>query len=143
MMRKLSLCAALLAMVLGAPYLFAGSGSYVMGYSPAGGVTLGQAGGPPYTSAPALFDYSNLNGSAYQSLYYGVNYVANVAQSNAGAPGNMTFQGFNSTTGILAWGSTQPWNFTNSRGRRPGRTNARVIERQPWHSISPPLTSAS
>src|ERR1700690_1293348 len=68
MMRKLSLCAALLAMLLGAPYLFAGSGSYVMGYSPAGGVTLGQAGGPPYTSAPALFDYSSFNGSSYQSL---------------------------------------------------------------------------
>ena len=28
------------------------------------------------------------------------------------------------------------YEFTNSRGRRPGRTNARVvIERQPWHSI--------
>ena len=26
-------------------------------------------------------------------------------------------------------------NSTNTRGRRPGRTHARVIERQPWHSI--------
>ena len=118
-MRKLSLCTALLAMLLGAPYLFAGSGSFVMGYSPAGGVTVGQAGGPPFTSSPAMFDYSSFNGSSYQSLYYGVNYVANVAQSNAGTPGNMAFQGYNSATGMLAWGSTQPWSFTNTITARP------------------------
>ena len=78
-----------------------------MGYSPAGGVTVGQAGGPPYTSSPALFTYSNFNSGAYQSLYYGMNYVVNVAQSDVLNPGNMAFQGYNPSTGILAWTSTQ------------------------------------
>ena len=34
-------------------------------------------------------------------------------------------------------------NSTNTRGRRPGRTHARVIERQPWHSILLLLTFMS
>jgi hypothetical protein len=78
----------------------------LMDYTSAGGVTIAPGGGPPFTSSPALYAYSNFNGSAYQALYYGVNYVANVAQ--VGAPtGNMAFQGYNSTSGVLARGSTQ------------------------------------
>ena len=111
-MRSLSLCAVLLAILVAVPYGFAGT--YVMGYTPAGGVTLAQAGGPPYTSSPALFAYSNFNSSAYLALYYGVNYVANVAQSNVLGPGNMAFQGYNPSTGILAWTSTQNWVFQNT-----------------------------
>jgi len=66
-----------------------------MGYTPPRGVTLGQAGGDP-TAGLALYDYSNFNSSAYQTLYYGVNYVLNVNQG--GPAGNMAFQGYNSST---------------------------------------------
>jgi hypothetical protein len=111
-MRRLSLCAGWLVMLVAVPYGFAGT--YVMGYTPAGGVTLSQAGGPPYTSAPALFAYSNFNSTAYLALYYGVNNVANVAQSNVLSPGTMAFQGYNPSTGILAWTSTQNWVFQDT-----------------------------
>ncbi len=107
-MKKLGYCGALFAMLVWVPSLFAGT--YVMGYTPAGGVTVGQAGGPPYTSSPALYDYSGFNSTAYQKLFYGVNYVANVAQVGT-STGNMTFQGYNPTTGILAWTSTVNWSF--------------------------------
>jgi hypothetical protein len=94
-------------MLLGAPCLFATT-AYIMGYTPAGGVTVNSGGGPVY-QAPALFSYSNFNSSAYQSLYYGVNYVANVAQ--VGSPtGNMAFGGVTGN-GSLAWGSTVNWTF--------------------------------
>ena len=33
--------------------------------------------------------------------------------------------------------------FTNTRGAMPGRTHARVTERQPWHSILLLLTFMS
>jgi hypothetical protein len=112
-MRKLGCCMTLLAMLLGAPYLFA-STNYVMGYTPPGGVTVTPGGGAPYTSSPSLYSYSGLNSTDYQTLYYGLNYVANVAQSNVGSPGNMAFEGYNPTTGQLIWGSTQAWTFTNT-----------------------------
>lgn len=76
-MRRMSLCAGSLVILVAVPHVFAGS-NFVMGYSPAGGVSVDQAGGPSYTSSPALFTYSNFNSGAYQSLYYGVNYVVNV-----------------------------------------------------------------
>lgn len=124
-MRRLSLCAGLLVILVAVPYVFAGN--YVMGYSPAGGVTVGQAGGPPFTSSPALFTYSNFNSNAYQSLYYGVNYVANVAQSNVLTPGNMAFQGYNPSTGILAWTSTQNWVFANTISQATVSTQTQLI----------------
>jgi len=43
-----------------------------------------------------------------------VNYVVNVAQADVLNPGNMAFQGYNPSTGILAWTSTQNWVFTNT-----------------------------
>jgi hypothetical protein len=124
-MRKLSVGVCLLAMLCGAPYLFAGN--YSMGYTPPGGVTINQGGGPSYTSSPALFSYQGFNSSDYQSLYYGVNYVTNVAQSDVLNPGNMAFQGYNSTTGILAWGSTQPWTFQNTLSLATVSTNTQLI----------------
>ena len=46
--------------------------------------------------------------------------------------------------GLLMTGPVTKRFSPEPRGRRPGRTKARVvIERQPWHSISHPLTSAS
>ena len=104
-MKSLHAMAILLATFVMAPHLFAAT--YVMGYTPAGGVTVGLGSNAPYTSSPALFTYANFNSSAYQTLYYGVNYVANVAQ--VGSPtGNMTFQGV-LANGSLAWGSTANW----------------------------------
>jgi hypothetical protein len=127
-MRKLSFCTTLLAMLLGSPYLFAGT--FVMGYTPAGGVTIAPGGSPPFTSSPALYAYSNFNGSSYQALYYGVNYVANVAQ--VGAPtGNMAFQGYNSTTGVLAWGSTQNWSWAGTVCGYNGPTQF-LVQIQPY-----------
>ncbi len=109
-MKSLCIFVTMLATLLGAPCLFA-STSYVMGYTPAGGVTVAPGGGAPYTSSPALYAYSNFNDSAYQTLYYGVNYVANVAQT--GSPtGNMAFQGV-LANGSLAWGSTANWVFNS------------------------------
>jgi hypothetical protein len=95
-------------------------------YAP-GGVTINQGGGPPYTSSPALFSCVGFNSSDYQSLYYGVNYVTNVAQSDVSNPGNMMFQGYNSTTGILAWGSSQPWTFQNTLSLATVTTNTQLI----------------
>ena len=40
-MRRMAVCAGLLVILVAVPYVFAGT--YVMGYSPAGGVTVGQA----------------------------------------------------------------------------------------------------
>src|SRR5579864_519543 len=109
-MKCLCICVTILTALLGAPCLFAAT-SFVMGYTPAGGVTVASGGGASYTSSPALFAYSNFNGSAYQTLYYGVNFVANVAQ--VGSPtGNMAFQGVLSN-GSLAWGSTANWVFNS------------------------------
>jgi hypothetical protein len=136
-MRKLSCCATLLAMLLGAPYLFA-SINYVMGYTPPGGVTVTPGGGAPYSSSPSLYAYSGLNSADYQTLYYGLNYVANVAQSNVASPGNMAFINYNPSTGILAWGSTATWTFTNTI------TNAPVItETQFYVQIQPVSGSAA
>jgi hypothetical protein len=112
-MRTLSRCATLLALLIGAPYLLA-STTYVMGYTPPGGVNISSGGGAPYTSSPALYGYTGFNSSDYQTLYYGVNYVANVEQSNVSNPGTMAFLGYNPSTGMLIWGSTQPWTFTNT-----------------------------
>ncbi len=130
-MRRLGVCVCVLAILCGAPYLFAGS--YIMGYTPAGGVTIASGGGAPYTSSPALFDYTGFNSSDYQSLYYGVNYVTNVAQSDVSNPGNMTFQGYNSVTGLLAWGSSQPWNFQNTLSLAPVSTYTQlIVQIQPY-----------
>lgn len=108
-MKSLCLFATLLAALVVGPNLF-GATSYVMGYIPAGGVTVTPGGGASYTSSPALYSYSGFNGSAYQSLYYGVNYVANVAM--VGSPtGNMAFQTV-LPNGTLVWGSTVNWQFT-------------------------------
>lgn len=107
-MKSLLVVSTLLAALLVGPSLFAVT--YVMGYTPAGGVTVGNSGFP-FLPLPALFTYSGFNGSAYQTLYYGVNYVANVAQT--GAPtGNMTFQTV-LPNGTLVWGSTVNWAFNS------------------------------
>ena len=138
-MRKLSFCISLLAMLLGAPYLFAGP--YVMGYTPAGGVTVAQAGFP-YTSATAVFAYSGFNSSDYQNLYYGVNYVANVAQSNVLSPGNMSFQSYNPATGVLAWTSTQNWTFTNTIDSSTVSTATQfIVQIQPYTGVNGFLSS--
>jgi len=107
-MKPLRIIATMVAALLVGPYLLAAT--YTMGYTPAGGVTVNSAGGPPYTINPALFTYTNFNSSAYQALYYGVNYVANVAM--VGSPtGNMTFLG-TLANGSLVWASSQNWQFT-------------------------------
>src|SRR5271166_1823319 len=133
-MRRISLCAVLLVLLIAVPYGFAGT--YVMGYSPAGGVTVAQAGGPPFTSSPALFAYSNFNSNSYQNLYYGVNYVANVAQSNVLNPGTMAFQGYNPATGILAWTSTQNWVFQNTVSLATVSTQTQlIVQIQPYTGV--------
>jgi len=124
-MKKLSFFATLLATLLGVPSLYAQT--YTMGYTPPGGVTVTSGGGAPYTSSPALYGYSGFNSSDYQSLYYGVNYVLNVAQSTFTNPGNMSFLGYNPATGILAWGSTQPWVFQNTISLQQVSINTQFI----------------
>jgi len=139
-MRKASLCAVLLVMLAAVPYGFAGN--YVMGYSPAGGVTVAQAGGPPYTSTPQLFAYSNFNSNSYQSLYYGVNYVANVAQSNVMNPGNMAFEGYIPASGILAYGSTQPWVFQNTISLQTISTQTQLVVQIQLYTGTPGFLSS-
>lgn len=127
-MRKLAFCMTALALSLWAPYVSA-STSYIMGYTPAGGVTVNPGGGPDY-QLPALFSYMNFNSSAYQSLYYGVNYVANVAQ--VGSPtGNMAYGGITSN-GSLAWGSTVPWQFTGGTCGAVSTPTQLVVQLQPF-----------
>jgi len=124
-MRKLGYCASLIAILVPVPNMFAQT--YTMGYTPPGGVTVTSGGGAPYTSSPALFAYTGFNSSDYQSLYYGVNYVLNVAQSSVANPGNMAFEGYNPSTGILAWGSTQPWVFQDTISLQQISINTQLV----------------
>jgi hypothetical protein len=133
-MRRLSFYASLIVVLVTVPYGFAGN--YVMGYTPAGGVTVAQAGGPPYTSSPAMFAYSNFNSTAYQTLYYGVNFVANVAQSDVISPGNMAFQGYNASTGTLVWTSTQNWSFQDTLSSQTVSTGTQfLVQIQPYSGV--------
>jgi hypothetical protein len=99
--------------------------TYVMGYPPVGGATItfsGNSIGP----TGGTFAYTGFNSSAYQQLYWGVNFALNVAQSDVLTPGNMVFYSYNPSTGIIAFVSTQNWTFTN------GATSSQVV---------PPLSS--
>jgi len=127
-MRKLFLCIAALALLLWAPCLF-GTTSYVMGYTPPGGVTLNSGGGPVYQT-PSLYSYTNFNSGAYQALYYGVNYAANVAQ--VGSPsGNMVFSGA-TANGSLAWASTSNWQFVSGTCGAVSTPTQLVVQLQPF-----------
>jgi hypothetical protein len=85
--------------------------TYTMGYPPPGGVTLSQSGPGSGAANGQTFSYTGFNSTQYHTLYWGLNFVANV---NEGTPdGNMQFQSYNSTTGIAVWTSTANWIFTS------------------------------
>lgn len=134
-MKRESLCAFLLMMFIAAPSLFGTPTTYTMGYTPAGGVSVGSSGTIP-SAVPTLYSYTGFNSSAYQTLYYGVNYVANV-----GAPGTMAFQGYNPTTGILAWGSTANWSWVGTTCGYTGATQL-IMQVQPFTGSAGFLPSA-
>ena len=108
--------------------------TYTMGYPPAGGVTLTQSGNP-ISNGGGTFAFSGFNTMDYVSLYWGVNTVANVAQSNVASPGNMTFYSYNPSTGIIAFVSTAPWTFTNTLNNTTVSMQTQlVVQLQPFGS---------
>jgi hypothetical protein len=133
-MKRLSVFATLIATLLVGPYLSAVT--YIMGYPPAGGATIIQSGssiGP----TGGTFSYSSFNSAAYVTLYYGVNFVANVAQSDNLSPGNMIFNGYNPATGIISFVSTQPWVFTSGLTGMPVSTMTQlVVQIQPYTGMN-------
>ncbi|HTS35655.1 MAG TPA: hypothetical protein VMH04_08295 [Candidatus Solibacter sp.] len=116
-MKRLSVLASLCAVLLVGPCFSATT--YIMGYPPAGGATITQSGSS-INSTGGTYAYTGFNTNAYVNLYYGVNFVVNVAQSDVVNPGFMVFNSYNPATGIIAFTSTQPWIFTN------GQTNSQV-----------------
>lgn len=84
--------------------------TFTLGYPPPGGVTFGFS--PPGNAGSAAgmtFYFSNLNPSAYNSLYWGPNWVANVRDSiyQPGFTGYMTYAGM-VAPGVYQWASTAP-----------------------------------
>jgi hypothetical protein len=119
-----------LAIFFVGPYLSAVT--YVMGFPPAGGATLMQSGSA-IGATGGTFAYSNFNSSAYQTLYWGVNTVANVAQSDVLSPGNMVFNSYNPSTGIIAFVSTAQWSFTDGQTNSTVSTNTQlIVQVQPY-----------
>jgi hypothetical protein len=110
-MKTLVLCGALLLALTAAT--FSAAVTYTMGYTPPGGVTVVPSG-TSYTTGGATFAYNGFNTADYSQLYWGVNYVANVAQSDNTNPGNMTFYSYTPSTGVIAFVSTQNWVFQNT-----------------------------
>jgi hypothetical protein len=107
-----------------------------MGYPPAGGASITQSGssiGP----TGGTFAYTGFNSSAYVSLYYGVNFVANVAQSDVVNPGNMQFNSYNPSTGTIIFTSTQAWTFINGQSSMPVSTQTQlVVQIQPYTGMN-------
>lgn len=133
-MRKLGVSVVVSAILLVGPYLSAVT--YVMGFPPAGGATLVQSGSSVGATG-GTFAYSNFNSGSYLTLYWGVNTVANVAQSDVLNPGNMTFLSYNPSTGILAFGSTAQWTFINGATSLPVTTNTQlIVQVQPYTGVN-------
>ena len=109
----------------------ASAATYTMGYPPPGGVTLSSAGNGAGAANGQTFSFTGFNTAQYNTLYWGLNSVANV---NQGVPnGNMVFQGYNATTGIAAWTSTSNWVFTS--GNNSGCCNTAtqlLVQLQPF-----------
>ena len=122
-MKKFSVCVFLLAFAASIPCW---SATYTMGYTPPGGVVVAPSG-TSYVNGGATYSYNAFNDLDYVSLYWGVNFVANVAQSNIASPGNMTFNSYNPSTGIITFVSTQPWAFTNTIQRQPVSTATQLV----------------
>jgi len=110
-MKKLTLCFTLLFVLTAAT--FSSAATYTMGYTPPGGVLVASSG-TAFATNGAAYAFSGFNAMDYVNLYWGVNYVANVAQSSVASPGNMTFYAYNAGTGTIVFVSTQNWQFQNT-----------------------------
>lgn len=131
-MKRVALSLALLFALLAITPSYAAT--YTMGYTPAGGVVVTQSG-TSYASGGAAFAYTGFNTADYVNLYWGVNTVANVAQSSVAVPGNMTFNSYNPTTGLIVFVSTQNWTFTNTISLATVSTATQlVVQVQPFGS---------
>jgi Right handed beta helix region len=89
----------------------ASAATFTMGFPPPGGVTFTQAGNGAGSASGLTFAFTGFNTAQYNTLYWGLNSVANVNQGVAN--GNMVFQGYNPATGIAVWTSTSNWVFTS------------------------------
>lgn len=109
----------------------ASAATFTMGFPPPGNVTFTQSGNGAGSATGQTFAYTGFNTAQYNTLYYGLNFVANV---NEGVPdGNMVFQSYNATTGIAVWTSTSNWVFTS--GNNGGCCNTAtqlLVQLQPF-----------
>jgi len=100
--------------------------TYTSGHIPAGGVSTTFSGNSIFSTG-ATYSFTGFNTSDYVSLYWGVNLVANVAQSDNLNPGNMTFTSYNPSTGIIAFTSTQDWTFIDGASNMPVSTPTQLL----------------
>jgi len=129
-MKNFSFCLALVVLLISATASQAAT--FTMGFPPAGGVSTNFTGNS-IMSTGATFAFTNFNTSAYFQLYWGVNTVANVAQSDVVSPGNMVFNSYNPATGIIAFTSTQNWTFISGFTNGPVTTPTQLIlQLQPY-----------
>ncbi len=131
-MKKLALCLALLSALTATTY--SSAATYSMGYTPPGGVTVGSSG-TSFAAGGAIYAFSGFNTMDYVNLYWGVNYAANIAQSNIANPGNMMFYAYNSSTGTIVFVSTQNWQFQNTITTATVSTQTQlVVQLEPYGS---------
>jgi hypothetical protein len=100
--------------------------TYTSGHVPAGGVNTTFSGNSIFSTG-ATYSFAGFNTSDYVNLYWGVNFVANVAQSDVASPGNMTFASYNPSTGIIAFTSTQSWTFIDGASNLPVTTPTQFL----------------
>ncbi|MGB8542921.1 MAG: right-handed parallel beta-helix repeat-containing protein [Candidatus Acidiferrales bacterium] len=114
------------------------SPTFTMGYPPPGGVTLGQFGNGAGSANGQTFTYAGFNSSDYSQLYWGLNTVANVAESAVSST-NMVFSGYNASTGIATWVSTADWTFTDpaNGGSIVDTATQLLVQIQPLSNTNP------
>jgi hypothetical protein len=107
--------------------------TFTSGYPPPGGVTFSSSGTLVGDGSGRSQYYSNLNPSAYGSLYWGIDSVANIwdssYQSNPGT--TMSFFG-DIGSNEYAWNSTQNLFFCSGNGSCQSDPTRLIVQVQPF-----------
>jgi hypothetical protein len=83
-------------------------------YPPPGGTTFSSSG-VSGSGGGATLSYSSFDSSQFSQLWWGLQDVQNVYNSNfSGSTGNMAFLSYNSSTRVAEYDSTAPWTFIDA-----------------------------